>query len=122
MVSSVQHLLAGVPYLPLSTTPSRVDREAVGRKNTISACRLNEEGLWKVIEIKSVTGRVLYSCEAADVRAALIEAVRRGVDLAGADLTRTNLSGVNLARADLTCADLFSADLTCADLFSVDLT
>lgn len=46
-----------------------------------------------MIEIKAVTGRVLYTAEsAADVRAALVGAVKGGAYLRGADLrgaTRT---------------------------------
>ena len=47
-----------------------------------------------MIEIKSLSGRVLYTAKsAADVRTALAEAVGRGADLRGADLYGADLRG-----------------------------
>ncbi len=74
------------------------------------------------IEIKTVRGTVLYTAEsAADVRAAVTEAVAAGADLRGADLGGANLGGANLYGADLRGADLGGADLGGADLRGANL-
>ena len=65
-----------------------------------------------MIEIKAVTGRVLYTAEsAADVRAALVEAVKVDAYLGGADLRGAGLRGADLRGADLRSADLRGAYL-----------
>lgn len=74
------------------------------------------KGAEVAITIKSIDGAVLYVAEsAADMRAALVEAVGKGADLSRADLYgaylyRANLSGANLYRANLTGANLTGAD------------
>ena len=59
------------------------------------------KGTEVAITIKSIDGAVLYVAEsAADVRAALVEAVGKGAYLTGANLTGAYLSGANLSGAD----------------------
>ena len=63
-----------------------------------------------MIEIKAVTGRVLYTAEsAADVRASLVGAVKGDANLYGADLRGADLYGADLYGANLHGADLRSA-------------
>jgi uncharacterized protein YjbI with pentapeptide repeats len=67
--------------------------------------------------IRSIDGRDLYVAEnAADVRAALVEATSKRADLQGADLQGAYLRGADLQRAYLQGADLQGADLQGADL------
>ena len=74
------------------------------------------------IQIKRWDGHVLYTAEgAADVRAALQEAVKEGADLSGANLSEANLRGADLRGADLSEADLRGANLHGADLRGADL-
>jgi hypothetical protein len=76
-----------------------------------------------VIEIKSrYSGKVLYTAEnAADVREALVEAVKGSADLRGAYLGGADLGGADLGGADLGGADLGGADLRGAYLGGADL-
>ena len=80
-----------------------------------------------MIEIKSISGRVLYTAQnATDVRSAVIEAVAakadlRYADLRSADLRSADLGYANLRSADLGSANLYYADLGHADLRSADL-
>ena len=70
-----------------------------------------------MIEIKSRDGRVLYTAQsAADVRAALEEAVRAGANLRGAYLGDANLRGAYLGDAYLRDAYLRGAYLGDANL------
>jgi len=74
------------------------------------------------VTIKSVYGDVLYVAKgAADVRAAVEEAVRKGVDLGSADLGSADLRSANLRSANLGFADLRFVDLRSADLGSANL-
>ena len=80
------------------------------------------------IEIKSIFGDVLfeYSKENNTIRDTIIEAVNRGANLRGADLSGANLrdaylSGANLSDADLSGANLSDADLSGANLRGADL-
>lgn len=106
------------------------------------------------IQIKhSWTGSVLfeYEKEGNTIKQTLLEAVKSGADLCGADLScadlrdadlscanlcnadlrganlcnadlyGANLRGANLRGANLSCADLRGADLSCADLSCADL-
>jgi hypothetical protein len=76
-----------------------------------------------MIEIKSVSGRVLYVAKkAADVREAVIEAVAARADLTGAYLTGANLTDAKLTRADLTRTKLTGAYLAGANLTRANLT
>ena len=64
------------------------------------------------VDIKTVTGRVLYTAEdARDVRSAVVEAASRGAGLRGAYLRDAYLRGADLRDADLRGADLRGADL-----------
>jgi uncharacterized protein YjbI with pentapeptide repeats len=74
------------------------------------------------VTIKSIGGRDLYVAEnAADVRAALIEAASKSADLRGAYLRGAYLQSADLRGAYLRGADLQSADLRGAYLQSADL-
>ena len=75
------------------------------------------------IEIKSVSGLVLYAAELPEdtpsgiaVRHALEKAVASGADLGGADLRGANLGGADLGDANLRGAYLDGADLGDANL------
>ena len=64
------------------------------------------------VTIKSIGGRELFVAEsAADVRAAVVEAVKRGADLGSADLRSADLRGADLGGAYLRGADLRGAYL-----------
>ena len=73
------------------------------------------------IQIHSVTGEVMYECEAASLREAVEKAVAEGADLRRAYLRRADLRGVNLSGANLRGANLIDADLYGADLRSANL-
>ena len=68
------------------------------------------------MEIKTINGTILYTCDCATIADALTAAVKSGADLCGADLSRADLRGANLGDADLRYADLCGADLRGADL------
>ncbi len=74
------------------------------------------------IEIKSVFGNVLFEFEKENntIKDTLVEAVKRGVDLRGADLQGAYLRGADLRGAYLQGADLRGADLRGADLRGAD--
>ena len=88
----------------------------------------------KTIEIKSISGRVLFThtCDNNTILTTLLEAIRsyadlsgadlRGANLRGADLRGANLSGANLRGADLRGANLSGADLRGADLRGANLS
>jgi len=81
----------------------------------------NEGTSMREVTIKSVHGDVLYVAKgAADVRAAVEEAVRKGANLGSADLRFADLRSANLGSANLRSADLRSADLGSANLGSAD--
>ena len=74
------------------------------------------------IEIKQrYTEDVLYTCDAENLKDAVIEAVSKDADLRDADLGGANLNGANLNGAYLRGADLRDADLGGADLRGADL-
>jgi uncharacterized protein DUF5758/pentapeptide repeat protein len=59
------------------------------------------------------TDAVLFHSDTAqNIREAMTEALRKGADLSGADLSGANLSGANLRSANLSGADLRSANLS----------
>ena len=72
------------------------------------------------IEIRSVFGRVLFEFEKENntVKDTLMEAIKGGADLRGADLHDANLSSADLRGADLRDANLSGADLSSANLSS----
>ena len=62
------------------------------------------------IEIRHrITRSVIYECEAEDLRAAMIKAVKGGANLRGADIRDAYLGGADLRDADLRGADLRGA-------------
>ena len=76
------------------------------------------------IEIKNRwTGKVLFEYEKENntVKDTLVEAVKNGADLRGADLRDADLHGAYLRDADLRDADLHGAYLRGADLCDADL-
>ena len=80
------------------------------------------------IEIKSAFGLKLFEFEKENntVKDTVLEAIRSGVnlsgaDLSGADLRYANLSGVNLRYANLLDANLRYANLSGADLSGADI-
>ena len=77
------------------------------------------------IDIKHLfTGAILFS-HVADVNSTsitLIEAVKSGTDLSGANLFGANLFGANLFGANLSRANLSGADLSRATLSGADLS
>ena len=79
-------------------------------------------------EIKSrLTGKVLYSADAKNIKELLMLAIKSdvdlsGVDLLGVDLSGANLFGANLSDANLSGVDLSSANLSSANLSGVDLS
>ena len=76
-----------------------------------------------MIEIKSRDGRVLYTAQsAADVRAALEEAVKASANLGGANLGGANLRDAYLGGANLSDAYLGGANLSDANLSDANLS
>jgi len=69
-----------------------------------------------IIEIKSVSGKVLYSSEATSLKECMENAVKDYTDLRGAYLSGADLRGAYLSGADLSGAYLSGADLSGADL------
>ena len=83
----------------------------------------------KTIQIKSISGDVLYehTCEDNSMKKAVDEAVKNNVSLSvaylrDADLSDADLSDADLRDADLCRADLSDADLRGADLYGADLS
>lgn len=76
------------------------------------------------IQIKSITLKVLFEYEEENnsIKATLEEAVRKKVDLHGANLSGADLRGANLYRADLRGADLYRADLFKVNLYGANLS
>ena len=76
------------------------------------------------IEIRNRwTGSVVfeYTKEGNTITETVLDAIRRGADLCGANLYDANLCGADLRCADLYGADLYGADLCDADLYGADL-
>lgn len=70
------------------------------------------------VEIKSISGNVLFSYESEDnsIRKTLEKAVEVGVDLSGANLREVDLSGAYLVEVNLMGANLSGANLRGANL------
>jgi len=75
-----------------------------------------------IIEIKSISGKVLYSSESTSFRECLENAVKDCANLSGANLSRVDLSWANLSRSDLSGANLSRADLSGANLSGANLS
>ena len=75
------------------------------------------------IQIKSVFGRLLFKFEKENntIKDTLLEAIKQGADLYGANLCGADLRSANLCGADLCSANLRSADLRSADLYGANL-
>ncbi len=71
--------------------------------------------------IKWYNSDVVYESKKETIREAVIEAVKGGANLGGADLGDANLGGADLGGANLGGADLRGADLRGADLGGADL-
>ena len=69
-----------------------------------------------IVEIKSISGRTLYSSEALTIRECLVNAVKDMAYLGGANLEGANLRGANLGGANLEGAYLGGACLRRANL------
>ena len=77
------------------------------------------------IEIRNRwTGAVVfeYTKEGNTITETVLEAIRRGADLRGANLRNADLCGANLSDADLRSADLRDANLRNADLCGANLS
>ena len=73
------------------------------------------------IEIKNLSGEVIFTHECASMREAVEKAVRRGISLRKANLSWANLHRANLQGASLDGANLFGANLRGANLYVADL-
>ena len=78
------------------------------------------------MEIKKINGEIIFKANVDNIKDAVEEAVMRGADLGGANLSDANLRGANLRDANLRdanlcCADLRGANLRCADLGGANL-
>jgi hypothetical protein len=73
------------------------------------------------IQIKSVSGKILFTCNAKSLRDAVVTAVKAKVNLSGVSLFGKNLPRISMFSADLSGVDLSSAKLSYADLFGVNL-
>jgi hypothetical protein len=67
------------------------------------------------------TGTILYSSTCPTLREAVIEAIKRKVNLSGSDLSGSNLSGSDLRGSDLSGSNLSGSDLRGSDLRGSDL-
>lgn len=66
-------------------------------------------------------GEFLFSCDSQTMRETVEEAVKKGADLRGADLSNTDLRGADLSNTDLRGANFRGADLSNTDLCNADL-
>jgi hypothetical protein len=73
------------------------------------------------IEIKNISGAIIYSGEFESIRHAIEQAVVDKADLHGANLYEANLHGANLCRANLREANLYGANLYGANLREANL-
>lgn len=74
-----------------------------------------------MVKICNINGELIHKSEALDMRGAVIEAVKGGVDLTGADLSNANLLGVSISGATLQGANFYRSKLKDADLSACDL-
>ena len=73
------------------------------------------------MDIKNVYDAVIFASAALTVKDALLEAVRKGVNLRRANLREADLCGANLCEADLYGANLCEANLCGANLRGASL-
>jgi hypothetical protein len=74
-----------------------------------------------MIQIKSMSGKVLYEAAVDTLTAALVLAITSGANLCGADLRGADLRGADLRGADLRGANLYGANLYGANLCGANL-
>jgi len=79
------------------------------------------------MQIKNIYGDVIFTSQAETIKDSLLEAIKSGTNLSGADLSGANLSGAdlygaNLSVANLSVANLYGANLSVADLYGADLS
>jgi hypothetical protein len=67
------------------------------------------------------TGTILYSSTCPTLREAVIEAIKRKVNLSGSDLSGSDLRGSDLSGSDLRESNLRGSDLSGSDLRDSDL-
>ena len=66
-------------------------------------------------------GKIVFQSSKSTMKEAVVEAVKSGANLYGANLHEADLSGANLHEADLSGADLHEADLSGANLYGANL-
>ena len=76
----------------------------------------------KNMEIKRITGELIFSDNSQLIKEAVINAILKGANLRGADLSGADLSGANLSEANLSGADLREANLRWANLSWANLS
>jgi hypothetical protein len=74
------------------------------------------------MQIKNIYGDVIFTSQAETIKDSLLEAIKSGANLSGADLSGTNLSGANLYGANLSGTNLYVANLSVADLSGANLS
>lgn len=78
--------------------------------------------MWGVMNLYSVSGKLLFSSRQLTVRRALIEAVQAGAGLHGVDLRGARLCGALLDGMIAPGACLWGADLSGCDMADADIT
>jgi len=68
-----------------------------------------------------ISGQIVYQSTKSTMKEAVIEAVKSGADLYGANLREADLYGANLREADLSGANLSGANLSGANLRGAEL-
>ena len=76
----------------------------------------------KIVIKHRTTQKVLFECEAEDIKSAVSKAVAAKTDLIGADLRYANLGGVDFRGVDLRGVDPRGANLRDADFRGADLS
>ena len=71
--------------------------------------------------LKSISGKVLYECEAEDIGYCLRKASNHRVNLEGVDLRNLNLSGITISRLKMEYSDLTGANFSGACLIQANL-
>lgn len=74
-----------------------------------------------IIEIKSISGKTLYTTETPTLKEAVEQAVSESVDLSCADFSNEDLQGVNFSGSKLVGANFIGADLDMANFSNANL-
>ncbi len=72
--------------------------------------------------LHKISGNVLFESVAETMRETVLDAIKQGANLSGADLSRANLSGADLFGANLSGSDLSGANLSKAALSWANLS